>query len=109
MARDAASAALPAHGAIEVQAWPSAWPMPGELTILYPLILPCKRPKRLAIVGASGSGKSTLLGLLADWIHPARASADRRVDIYGLDEDGRALLRKEKLGLCSSPSSCWPT
>lgn len=53
----------------------------------------------LAIVGASGSGKSTLLGLLAGLDTPSDGTVLLGgVDIFALDEDGRAGLRKEQLG-----------
>ncbi|PRC91672.1 putative ABC-type transport system involved in lysophospholipase L1 biosynthesis ATPase component [Solimicrobium silvestre] len=53
----------------------------------------------MAIVGASGSGKSTLLGLLAGLDVPSTGSVKiDGVDIFKLDEDGRAALRKQKLG-----------
>jgi putative ABC transport system ATP-binding protein len=71
----------------------------GELTILHEVDFTVQKAETLAIVGASGSGKSTLLGLLAGLDTP---SAGKVVldgtDIYALDEDGRAALRKEKLG-----------
>jgi putative ABC transport system ATP-binding protein len=54
----------------------------GELTILHSVDFTVQGAETLALVGASGSGKSLLGG----------------VDIYALDEDGRAQLRKEKLG-----------
>nr|WP_051781407.1 ABC transporter ATP-binding protein [Janthinobacterium agaricidamnosum] len=71
----------------------------GELTILHQVDFTVQRAETLAIVGASGSGKSTLLGLLAGLDTPS----DGKVildgsDIFALDEDGRAGLRKEKLG-----------
>lgn len=53
----------------------------------------------LAIVGASGSGKSTLLGLLAGLDTPSSGTVKLAgVDIFALDEDGRARLRKHQLG-----------
>ena len=53
----------------------------------------------LAIVGASGSGKSTLLGLLAGLDTPSSGTVKLdAIDIFSLDEDGRAGLRKLKLG-----------
>lgn len=52
-----------------------------------------------AIVGASGSGKSTLLGLLAGLETPStgRVVVDGQ-DLNGLDEDGRARLRNQRIG-----------
>ncbi|WP_407899014.1 ABC transporter ATP-binding protein [Ferrigenium sp. UT5] len=53
----------------------------------------------LAIVGSSGSGKSTLLGLLAGLDVPTRGSVSLNgIDIFALDEDGRARLRGELAG-----------
>ena len=71
----------------------------GELTILHSVDFTVQRAETLAIVGASGSGKSTLLGLLAGLDTPSggRVVLDG-VDLFALDEDGRAGLRKEKLG-----------
>ncbi|QGZ37833.1 ABC transporter ATP-binding protein [Pseudoduganella flava] len=71
----------------------------GELTILHSVDFTVQKGQTLAIVGASGSGKSTLLGLLAGLDTPT----DGKVlidgtDIFALDEDGRAALRKAKLG-----------
>ncbi|MEO7495729.1 MAG: ABC transporter ATP-binding protein [Massilia sp.] len=71
----------------------------GELTILHSVDFTVQPAETLALVGASGSGKSTLLGLLAGLDTPSTGKVMLDgVDIYALDEDGRALLRKEKLG-----------
>jgi putative ABC transport system ATP-binding protein len=71
----------------------------GELTILHRVDFTVQRAETLAIVGASGSGKSTLLGLLAGLDTPSEGKVVLDgTDIYALDEDGRAALRKEKLG-----------
>lgn len=71
----------------------------GELTILHPLDFTVPASQTLAIVGASGSGKSTLLGLMAGLDVPSSGTvAIDGVDIFALDEDGRAGLRKQKLG-----------
>ena len=71
----------------------------GELTILHSVDFTVQPAETLAIVGASGSGKSTLLGLLAGLDTPSTGKVvlDGQ-DIFALDEDGRASLRKDKLG-----------
>jgi putative ABC transport system ATP-binding protein len=71
----------------------------GELTILHSVDFTVQAGETLAIVGASGSGKSTLLGLLAGLDSPSggKVLLDGD-DIFALDEDGRAALRKAKLG-----------
>jgi putative ABC transport system ATP-binding protein len=71
----------------------------GELTILHGVDFTVQAGGTLAIVGASGSGKSTLLGLLAGLDTPSEGTVKLDgVDIFALDEDGRAGLRKAKLG-----------
>jgi len=71
----------------------------GELTILDQINFTVQAGSTLAIVGASGSGKSTLLGLLAGLDTPSSGTVKLGgVDIFALDEDGRARLRKEQLG-----------
>ena len=71
----------------------------GELTILHGVDFTVQAGDTLAIVGASGSGKSTLLGLLAGLDTPSAGTVMLGgTDIFALDEDGRAGLRKERLG-----------
>jgi putative ABC transport system ATP-binding protein len=71
----------------------------GELTILHSIDFTVPTGQTLAIVGASGSGKSTLLGLLAGLDLPTGGAVKfGGVDIFKLDEDGRAGWRKEHLG-----------
>ena len=71
----------------------------GELTILDDVNFTVPTGATLAIIGASGSGKSTLLGLLAGLDTPSSGSVWLDgVDIFALDEDGRAGLRKRLLG-----------
>jgi putative ABC transport system ATP-binding protein len=71
----------------------------GELTILHNIEFTAEAGETLAIVGASGSGKSTLLGILAGLDTPTEGTVFLGgTDIFSLDEDGRALLRKNQLG-----------
>ncbi|MGB0514677.1 MAG: ABC transporter ATP-binding protein, partial [Wenzhouxiangellaceae bacterium] len=71
----------------------------GRLEIVKDISLTLNAGQTLAIVGASGSGKTTLLGLLAGLETPT----DGRVRLVGtwldsLDEDGRARLRRARVG-----------
>jgi putative ABC transport system ATP-binding protein len=71
----------------------------GELNILQHINFTVQAGSTLAIVGASGSGKSTLLGLLAGLDTPSSGTVKLAgVDVFALDEDGRAKLRKQQLG-----------
>ncbi|MCA1323900.1 ABC transporter ATP-binding protein [Herbaspirillum sp. alder98] len=71
----------------------------GRLRILSEIDFTVAAGTTLAIVGASGSGKSTLLGLLAGLDTPSEGTVRLDgEDIFALDEDGRAVLRKRKLG-----------
>jgi putative ABC transport system ATP-binding protein len=71
----------------------------GELSILQDVNFTVPAGATLAIVGASGSGKSTLLGLLAGLDTPSDGTVKiHGVDLYLLDEDGRAALRMKELG-----------
>ncbi len=72
---------------------------PDELIILQDIALRVMPGEAVAIVGASGSGKSTLLGLLAGLDTPTRGKVEiDGVDLYALDEDGRAALRARLVG-----------
>lgn len=71
----------------------------GTLQILQDISFRVTAGESVAIVGASGSGKSTLLGLLAGLDVPSSGSvAIHGVDVFALDEDGRAGLRADTLG-----------
>jgi len=69
------------------------------LTILQDIDLAVMPGEAVAVVGASGSGKSTLLGLLAGLDTPSSGSVRLgAADLFALDEDGRAALRKRLVG-----------
>jgi len=69
------------------------------LSILQDIELAVMPGEAMAVVGASGSGKSTLLGLLAGLDTPTAGSVHLDgVDLFALDEDGRAALRKRLVG-----------
>jgi len=71
----------------------------SQLAILHEIDLEVMAGEAVAIVGASGSGKSTLLGLLAGLDTPSAGSVHLDgVDLFALDEDGRAALRAKLLG-----------
>ncbi len=70
-----------------------------DLTILDNVSLEIPDGEFVAVTGASGSGKSTLLGLIAGLDAPS--SGEIFIDgaeITGMNEDGLARLRSEKIG-----------
>ena len=71
----------------------------SPLAILQDIDLAVMSGEAVAVVGASGSGKSTLLGLLAGLDTPTSGSVELDgIALFGLDEDGRASLRKRLVG-----------
>jgi len=69
------------------------------LVILDDINFTITKGQTVAIVGPSGSGKSTLLGLLAGLDTPSTGKVIvDHVDIFELDEDGRASIRAKTMG-----------
>ncbi len=66
-----------------------------NITILKDIDFNLSQMSTTSIIGASGSGKSTLLSILAGLDLPSSGLVKfDGIDIYKLNEDGRALLRK---------------
>jgi putative ABC transport system ATP-binding protein len=81
-----------------------------ELTVLKDISFEVEPGGFVAIVGPSGSGKTTLLGLLAGLDRPStgRVWLDGQ-DLDTLDEDGRARLRRERVGFVFQSFQLIPT
>ena len=71
----------------------------SKLDILHDISFDIKTGESIAIVGSSGSGKSTLLGLMAGLDAPSSGSVTiNDIDLFNLNEDGRADLRGRSMG-----------
>ncbi len=80
------------------------------LSILKGIDLQLKHGESLAISGASGSGKTTLLGLLAG----LDVASEGELQMFGqpmhtLDEEGRAALRRRRVGFVFQSFQLLPT
>ena len=81
-----------------------------RLTVLRDVSFSIPQGAFVSIIGPSGSGKTTLLGLLAGLDTPSRGSVILDgADLGGLDEDGRARLRGEKVGFIFQSFQLIPT
>jgi putative ABC transport system ATP-binding protein len=71
----------------------------GSRSVLDALALEVRAGEYVAIIGESGSGKSTLLNLIAGLDRPdaGRVAIDG-TDLAALDDAGRTLARRRKLG-----------
>jgi lipoprotein-releasing system ATP-binding protein len=72
---------------------------PVTLQVLQGVMLAVDAGERIAIVGASGSGKTTLLQILGGLDRPTTGQVFvDGLDIHGLREDARGMLRNRALG-----------
>ncbi len=72
----------------------------GRVYALDGVDLSIKRGEWVSIMGPSGSGKTTLLNIVACLDVPSHGTYRLDgVDVRGLSEDGRTVLRREKIGL----------
>ncbi len=70
-----------------------------SLEVLKNIKLSIKKSEIVAIVGPSGAGKSTLLHILAGLDQPQKGSVIfDGIDIYGLSDTKRSLIRKNRIG-----------
>jgi putative ABC transport system ATP-binding protein len=80
------------------------------LTVLKDITLSIEPRGFVAVVGPSGSGKTTLLGLMAGLDRPTAGSVTLDgQDLNGLDEDGRARFRAERIGFVFQTFQLIPT
>jgi len=81
-----------------------------EVNVLTDVSLDVPAGQFLAIAGPSGSGKSTLLGLIAGLDQPTAGRIEvAGVEITGLDEDGLARFRRDRIGYVFQSFHLLPT
>jgi putative ABC transport system ATP-binding protein len=81
-----------------------------ELVVLRDVNFSVSPGEFVAVVGPSGSGKTTLLGLMAGLDSPSRGSVMLDgTDLAALSEDGRARLRRERIGFVFQAFQLIPT
>jgi len=82
----------------------------SSLTVLDGVDLTVEQGEVVVILGPSGSGKTTLLGLLAGLDQPSEGEVELAgVPLSGLDEDGRAALRADRIGFIFQSFHLIPT
>jgi putative ABC transport system ATP-binding protein len=81
-----------------------------DLRVLDAITFDVEAGGHVAILGPSGSGKTTLLGLLAGLDAPSAGRVRLEgQDLAGLSEDGRARLRRDKVGFVFQSFHLLPT
>ncbi|MGE0372440.1 MAG: ABC transporter ATP-binding protein [Gammaproteobacteria bacterium] len=82
----------------------------GELELLRDVQFSILPGEAVAVLGASGSGKTTLLGILAGLDTPSAGTVlIEGADLFALDEDGRARVRREAIGFVFQSFHLLPT
>jgi len=82
----------------------------GTLTVLKDVSFALPAASTCAILGPSGSGKTTLIGLCAGLDQPTAGEVYLdNVHLGGLDEDGRARLRNDRVGFVFQTFQLIPT
>lgn len=81
-----------------------------QLKVLQDISFDVEEKETFSIVGPSGSGKTTLLGLCAGLDQPDSGTIELcGTDLGSLSEDGRALLRNQKVGFIFQDYQLLPT
>jgi putative ABC transport system ATP-binding protein len=82
----------------------------GTLTVLKDVSFALPAASTCAILGPSGSGKTTLIGLCAGLDQPTAGEVCLdNIQLGGLDEDGRARLRNDRVGFVFQTFQLIPT
>ena len=82
----------------------------GPVQILKGVDLEVAAGEAVSVVGPSGSGKSSLLALVGGIERPTRGTiAIDGTDLAGLDEDGLAVFRRERIGILFQSFHLLPT
>lgn len=72
----------------------------GSVEVIRGIDLEVPKSKFTAIIGKSGSGKSTLLGIISGLEKPDKGRVlVQGSDIFSLDDDGMARLRRNSIGI----------